>query len=180
MLAYRSVLILCPLWHSEQYIRQEIESVLRQTHTNWELLFSDDGANQATMDIIHEFMEKDSRIRMMGNDTGRHVWIPEKLQREFGISATRIRLFCKCHKQRYQAFIFEHTDVWCSKIDPLSFVKPTFVRTNGNCVLSYERIHHYRLNAVLLDRNFNLRSYLVKHQIFFSSPASLPALLIHL
>ena len=72
MLAYRSVLILCPLWDSEQYIRQEIESVLRQTHTNWELLFSDDGANQATMDIIHEFMEKDSRIRMMGNDTGRH------------------------------------------------------------------------------------------------------------
>ena len=72
MLAYRSVLILCPLWDSEQYIRQEIESVLRQTHTNWELLFADDGANQATMDIIHEFMEKDSRIRMMGNDTGRH------------------------------------------------------------------------------------------------------------
>ena len=95
------------------------------------------------------------------------MWIPEKLQREFGISATRIRLFCKCPKQRYQGFIFEHTDVWCSKIDPLSFVKPTFVRTNGNCVLSYERIHHYRLNAVLLDRIFNLRSYLVKHQIFF-------------
>ena len=66
------VLILCPLWDSEQYIRQEVKSVVDQTYTNWELLFANDGANKATMDIIHEFMDNDPRIRMMGNDTGRH------------------------------------------------------------------------------------------------------------
>ena len=52
------VLVLCPLWDSEQYIRQEVQSVVDQTYTNWELLFADDGANKATMDIIHEFMDK--------------------------------------------------------------------------------------------------------------------------
>ena len=68
----RKILILCPLWDSEQYIGQEVQSVVDQTYTNWELLFANDGANQATMDIINDFMAKDSRIRMMGNDTGRH------------------------------------------------------------------------------------------------------------
>ncbi len=66
------VLILCPLWDSEQYIGQEVASVVNQTYTNWELLFANDNANQSTIDIINEFMAKDSRIRMMGNDTGRH------------------------------------------------------------------------------------------------------------
>ena len=68
----RKVLILCPLYDSEDYIRQEVDSVVNQTFTNWELLFANDNANQATIDIINEFMAKDSRIRMMGNDTGRH------------------------------------------------------------------------------------------------------------
>ena len=66
------VLILCALWNSEEYIGQEIVSVINQTYTNWELLFSNDNANQATTDIINEFIAKDSRIRMMENDTGRH------------------------------------------------------------------------------------------------------------
>ena len=68
----RKVLILCPLWDSEEYIGQEVQSVVDQTYQDWELLFANDNANQATLDIVNSFMEKDPRIRMMGNDTGRH------------------------------------------------------------------------------------------------------------
>ena len=66
------VLITCALWDSENYIRQELDSVVNQTYTNWELLLANDSANEATMEIIREFMEKDSRFLLMGNDTGRH------------------------------------------------------------------------------------------------------------
>ena len=65
-------MITCALWDSENYIRQELDSVVNQTYTNWELLLANDSANEATMEIIREFMEKDSRFLLMGNDTGRH------------------------------------------------------------------------------------------------------------
>lgn len=65
------ILILSAVWNSEQYLRQELESVLNQTYTNWELLFSNDYANEETTTIMEEYCAKDSRIRMICNDSGR-------------------------------------------------------------------------------------------------------------
>ena len=72
MLEHRKVLITCALWNSEEYIREELDSVVAQTFTNWEMILANDSANEATMEIIHEFMDKDPRFLLMGNDTGRH------------------------------------------------------------------------------------------------------------
>lgn len=66
------VLIISALWNSEKYIGEELESVINQTYAKWELMLADDNANEATMKIIREFMARDPRILLMGNDTGRH------------------------------------------------------------------------------------------------------------
>lgn len=65
------ILILSAVWNSERYLRQELESVLNQTCTNWELLFSNDYANEETTAIMEEYSAKDARIRMMYNNSGR-------------------------------------------------------------------------------------------------------------
>lgn len=71
MHAYNKVLILSAVGGSERFLRQELETVLNQTHKNWELLFSNDNADQETTAVMEEYCKKDSRIRMMYNGSGR-------------------------------------------------------------------------------------------------------------
>lgn len=52
------VLILLAAYNGEPYIRQMIESVLNQTHQNFQLILSDDGSRDATAQILAEYAEK--------------------------------------------------------------------------------------------------------------------------
>ncbi len=54
-----------PAFNVENYIREAIESIINQTHQDWELLISDDGSSDNTKKIIDEY--KDTRIRRFHN-----------------------------------------------------------------------------------------------------------------
>lgn len=56
----RLVSILMPAYNGEKFIQQAIESVLAQTHQNWELIVVDDGSTDSTAKIVTAF--KDPRI----------------------------------------------------------------------------------------------------------------------
>jgi len=55
--------IITTTYKHEKFVRDTIESVLAQTFTDWELLIGDDSPNDATWDIIQEYVQKDSRIK---------------------------------------------------------------------------------------------------------------------
>src|SRR5690606_8681821 len=57
------VSIITPMFNSEAYISETINSVLNQTYTNWELILIDDGSTDRTVNIIKNFMERDERIK---------------------------------------------------------------------------------------------------------------------
>ena len=67
----KKVLILCALYNAENYIRGQLDSVVNQTYPNWNVLLSNDNANEATMKIVREFLDKDSRFCLIDNNTGR-------------------------------------------------------------------------------------------------------------
>lgn len=50
--------ILMPTYNDEEYIRKAIESVLSQTHENWELLIMDDGSTDQTREKVKSFIER--------------------------------------------------------------------------------------------------------------------------
>ena len=52
--------VLC-IYNGETYLRQAIDSVLRQSFSNFELLLVDDGSTDNTLGIIREFAKQDSR-----------------------------------------------------------------------------------------------------------------------
>lgn len=54
--------IIMPAYNAEKYIKEAIESVLKQSYKNWELIIVDDGSVDQTPQIVDEFAEKDSRI----------------------------------------------------------------------------------------------------------------------
>ncbi|MDE6845119.1 MAG: glycosyltransferase [Lachnospiraceae bacterium] len=62
-----NISIIMPLYNSEKYLEESLESVLRQTFTNYELICVNDGSTDGTLDILEKFLQKDSRLRIVSN-----------------------------------------------------------------------------------------------------------------
>ena len=62
------VSVITPFYNREQYIEKCINSILRQTYSNWELILIDDGSEDSTAEICKKYMQQDRRIKMLTND----------------------------------------------------------------------------------------------------------------
>lgn len=58
------VSIITPVYNSERFLSQTIESVLGQTYTNWEMLIINDGSTDRSEEIANEYALKDARIKV--------------------------------------------------------------------------------------------------------------------
>lgn len=100
------VSIITACYNSEKYISEAINSVLRQSYQNWELLLVDDCSDDLSVSIIKDFINKDSRIKLfvLPNNSGAAIsrnkaikeangrfiafldsddqWLPTKLQKQ--------------------------------------------------------------------------------------------------
>lgn len=59
------VSIITPSYNSSSFIGKTIESVLSQSYQNWELIIIDDCSTDASVNIIKEYCETDSRIKLI-------------------------------------------------------------------------------------------------------------------
>ncbi|MGJ3237993.1 MAG: glycosyltransferase family 2 protein [Anaerolineae bacterium] len=55
--------VVMPAHNAEQYIGEAIESILNQTHSNFEFIIVDDSSTDTTWSIIQSYANKDSRIK---------------------------------------------------------------------------------------------------------------------
>ncbi|WP_341226350.1 glycosyltransferase family 2 protein [uncultured Arcticibacterium sp.] len=100
------VSIITPMFNAADYIAETIESVLNQSHQNWELLISDDCSSDNSVALVNEYVAKDERIKLfcntensgpaetrnrsLSNATGRFMafldaddlWSPNKLEEQ--------------------------------------------------------------------------------------------------
>lgn len=76
--------IILPIYNGEKYMRQSIDSVIGQTHQNWELLIVDDGSTDRTAEIAMEYVQKDSRIQYHKNP--QNMRLPRTLNRGFSMA----------------------------------------------------------------------------------------------
>lgn len=60
--------IVTPVYNTEKYLAECIESVLAQTYENWEYLIIDNCSTDGSLAIAESFAEKDKRIRVIGNE----------------------------------------------------------------------------------------------------------------
>src|SRR3989338_2532313 len=60
--------VILPVYNGERYLRETLESVLRQTYSDWELIIVDDVSTDSTPAIIRETLAKDARIRSIRNE----------------------------------------------------------------------------------------------------------------
>ncbi|NLT51054.1 MAG: glycosyltransferase family 2 protein [Ignavibacteria bacterium] len=59
------VSVILPTYNRYSYLRRSIDSVIRQTFKDWELLVIDDGSSDKTFSLIIEYQEKFPKIRYM-------------------------------------------------------------------------------------------------------------------
>lgn len=71
------VSIVLPTYNGEKYINKSIQSVIRQTYPNWELIVIDDCSTDSTNVIVAGYAEKDSRIQLFRNC--KNLRLPESL-----------------------------------------------------------------------------------------------------
>ena len=62
--------IIVPIYNIESYLRECVESVLKQTYRNWELILVDDGSPDGCPMICDEYTKQDSRIRVVHKANG--------------------------------------------------------------------------------------------------------------
>ncbi len=101
------VSVIMPVYNSEKYISEAVESVLSQTYQNWEILVIDDGSTDNTKSIVESYIAKDTRIKYISlghnsggparprnigitNASGEYIafldsddlWLPDKLEKQ--------------------------------------------------------------------------------------------------
>jgi glycosyltransferase involved in cell wall biosynthesis len=91
------VSIITPAFNAERYIEHTLESALRQTFPEFELLVADDGSTDGTAEIARRYAERDARFRVLR-------------QPNRGIAAAR-NLAMRHARGRYLALL-DSDDLW--------------------------------------------------------------------
>lgn len=67
------VTIVLPTYNGSKFLRDSIESILNQTYTKWELIIVNDCSTDNTLEIAKEYETKDSRIKVVSNQTNKKL-----------------------------------------------------------------------------------------------------------
>lgn len=62
--------IIIPVYNLEKYIKRTVESVLKQTYTNIEVIIVDDGSSDESWKIIQKIADKDNRVIPIHQENG--------------------------------------------------------------------------------------------------------------
>lgn len=62
------VSIILPVFNAERFLPQCLDSILRQTYQNWELIAVDDGSKDGSMEILKSYEKRDNRIHIISKE----------------------------------------------------------------------------------------------------------------
>ena len=67
---YGLISVIIPVYNSEKYIKECVDSVLAQTYKNYEILLIDDGSIDNSLSICNEYAKADSRVKVFHKENG--------------------------------------------------------------------------------------------------------------
>jgi len=138
------VSIITPSYNSAQFIEATIKSVQEQTHTNWEMLITDDGSSDNSTEIISKITQTDDRIKLFKiNNSGPGIARNNSI---------------KNAKGNYLAFL-DSDDLWFPKFLSISLSK--IKNSEGFVFSSYKRCDENTLEEAFQD-------FIVPHKVNYT------------
>jgi len=67
------VSVVIPVYNASKYLSRTLDSVLRQTYKNLEIILIDDCSKDDSLKIMYEYAEKDSRIKVLESEKNQGV-----------------------------------------------------------------------------------------------------------
>lgn len=67
-MANKRVAILMSTYNGEEYLGEQIESIIKQSYRDWHLYIRDDGSKDRTIEIIEKYTRQDERITFFNKD----------------------------------------------------------------------------------------------------------------
>lgn len=121
--------ILMATYNGEKYIREQIDSIINQTYSNWTLLIRDDGSKDNTVRIVKEYEEKDKRIKLLEDNKG-NLGFVKNFEELLKNSSEEFIMFSDQDdywlEDKIEKYIFE-----LNKLGDEKFLKPLLVHSNS-------------------------------------------------
>lgn len=96
------IFIAMATYNGERFVKQQIQSILDQSHRDWKLLIRDDGSTDNTLRIIKSYAQQDERIVLIEDQFG-----------NLGVSSNFELLSQKAFSLGCKYLLFsDHDDVW--------------------------------------------------------------------
>ena len=64
------VSVIIPVYNTEKYLRDCLDSIISQSYTNWECILIDDGSTDKSGEILLEYAKKDARFKVIQKENG--------------------------------------------------------------------------------------------------------------
>lgn len=64
----KMVSIILPVFNAERFLSQCLDSILRQTYQEWELIAVDDGSKDGSIEILKSYEKRDNRIHIISKE----------------------------------------------------------------------------------------------------------------
>lgn len=65
--------IIMPVYNAEAFLKNSLESIILQTHKNWELITVDDGSTDNSYNILKSFQRKNHKIKVFRNSVNKGI-----------------------------------------------------------------------------------------------------------
>ena len=86
------VSVIMPAFNASAFISDSIDSILKQSYKNLELIICDDCSSDETLDLASQFSKYDDRINLISNST--NLGIAQSRNRCISIAKGEIIAFC--------------------------------------------------------------------------------------
>ncbi|WP_413999729.1 glycosyltransferase family 2 protein [Flavobacterium sp. W1B] len=143
------VSIIIPIFNSEKFISGAVESVQKQTYTNWEIILVDDCSTDNSVSIVSEMVENDRRIQFHQLDKNSGTGVA----RNFGLSKA---------SGRYISFL-DADDLW----KPEKLKKQLDFLLKNNLPFTFSFYDWINEDGELLNKTIEAPKKLYYWQLFF-------------
>lgn len=159
--------VVMSVYNGEKYLEEVIESILKQSYDNWELIIVNDASTDSTAKILENYQKKDARIRVLTNETNKKL--PASLN--YGISVAKGKYILRvdaddiCTTNRFERqlrYMETHPDVdvtWCLSYE----LRDGIIQNN---VISYSVAYEKTKASLLMFGLVNHSGILMKRSLF--------------